>query len=662
MSTLLLIALLPFVLIALALHGVYEAKHTIKEQQKEISSLSDRIDRLASKLSALEKTETGNRHVDISASTIDGEYAEKSSDESQPPVYIPPTNAATTSPEQTPPAHVYQSEERPGKRERGRGGLESIIGENILSKTGILILVIGLGFFVKYAIDNDWITETGRTVMGILAGFILWGIAFRIRNAYRNFSSVLAGGGFAVEFVTVGLAYNYYSLFPSWVAFTILITITAVMTLASLRLDRMELALIATAGGFVAPFLTGSSDGSFITLCSYMLILDMGMAVVAIRRNWHVISMTCIAITYPILLIAHFSSITNSESVGALFACAYFLIFYAVMAFSTWRCIRGAFPSGWLPVFTAVNDIAFFCTAYFLFAEDKTLTAYRSLVPFVVSAFSLAVLAIYLKNSKISELRQATSNGIKRTVNSCLMLYGWAGILFFLAGCAVCLYQYCKGDISYMAFTGITILTLTAVLPTNLSGIYIRCLFPGICALLYLIQTVFHGQGIDSLIFAGVNLAFFALLLVIFLRDNKRGACAGKKSEKSSIVYLNICLSLTLPAAAYLILDGTGASRWWNTCFSLTVAAVATLQMIAGMRMHIKNLRILALASYAVVVVKLLLNDVWTMPPVSRICVFILLGVLLLAVSFLYQKLKETVFKADGENSDRDRIPRQDEC
>lgn len=127
-------------------------------------------------------------------------------------------------------------------------------------------------------------------------------------------------------------------------------------------------------------------------------------------------------------------------------------------------------------------------------------------------------------------------------------------------------------------------------------------------------------------------------------------------------MYLNIYLSLTLPAAAYLILDGTGASRWWNTCFSLTVAAVATLQMIAGMRMHIKNLRMLALASYAVVVVKLLLNDVWSMPPVSRICVFILLGVLLLAVSFLYQKLKETVFKADDENSDRDRIPRQDEC
>lgn len=662
MSILLLIALLPFVLIAIALHGVYEAKHTIKEQQKEITSLSDKIDRLASKLSAFEKTETGERHVDICASTIDGEYAEKSSDESQPPVYIPPTNAATTSPEQTPPEHIYQPEERPGKRERERGGLESIIGENILSKTGILILVIGLGFFVKYAIDNDWITETGRTVMGILAGFILWGIAFRIRNAYRNFSSVLAGGGFAVEFVTVGLAYNYYSLFPSWVAFTILITITAVMTLASLRLDRMELALIATAGGFVAPFLAGSSDGSFITLCSYMLILDMGMAVVAIRRNWHVISMTCIAITYPILLIAHFSSVTNSESVGALFACAYFLIFYAVMAFSTWRCIRGAFPSGWLLVFTAVNDIAFFCTAYFLFAEDKTLTAYRSLVPFAVSAFSFAVLAIYLKNSKISELRQATSNGIKRTVNSCLMLYGWAGILFFLAGCAVCLYQYCKGDISYMAFTGITILTLTAVLPTNLSGIYIRRLFPGICALLYIIQTIFHGQGIASIIFTGINFAFFALLLILFLRDNKRGAFAGKKSDKSSIVYLNICLSLTLPAAAYLILDGTGASRWWNTCFSLTVAAVATLQMIAGMRRHIKNLRMLALASYAVVVVKLMLNDVWTMPPVSRICVFILLGVLLLAVSFLYQKLKETVFKADDENSDRDRIPRQDEC
>ena len=47
---------------------------------------------------------------------------------------------------------------------------EKFIGENLFGKIGILIFVIGVGFFVKYAIDKNWINETFRTVLGFLTG------------------------------------------------------------------------------------------------------------------------------------------------------------------------------------------------------------------------------------------------------------------------------------------------------------------------------------------------------------------------------------------------------------------------------------------------------------------------------------------------------------
>ena len=51
--------------------------------------------------------------------------------------------------------------------------LEKFIGENLINKIGILILVLGISFFVKYAIDKDWINEPARVGIGILCGSLL---------------------------------------------------------------------------------------------------------------------------------------------------------------------------------------------------------------------------------------------------------------------------------------------------------------------------------------------------------------------------------------------------------------------------------------------------------------------------------------------------------
>lgn len=93
-----------------------------------------------------------------------------------------------------------------------RRNIERLVGENLFSKIGILVLIIGVCFFVKYAIDRDWINEVARTSLGMVAGFGLWGVAYKLRDNYRNFSSMLAGGGFAICFASVGIGYNYYSL------------------------------------------------------------------------------------------------------------------------------------------------------------------------------------------------------------------------------------------------------------------------------------------------------------------------------------------------------------------------------------------------------------------------------------------------------------------
>ena len=74
--------------------------------------------------------------------------------------------------------------------------------------------------------------------------------------------------------------------------------------------------------------------------------------------------------------------------------------------------------------------------------------------------------------------------------------------------------------------------------------------------------------------------------------------------------------------------------------------------MCLGMRIHSKPIRIVSLAEFGIVLAKLVLIDVWTMQAVGKIIVFISLGVILLTLSFLYQKLKNVLFGEGPEEKE----------
>jgi uncharacterized membrane protein len=63
----------------------------------------------------------------------------------------------------------------------------------------------------------------------------------------------------------------------------------------------------------------------------------------------------------------------------------------------------------------------------------------------------------------------------------------------------------------------------------------------------------------------------------------------------------------------------------------------------SGMRYSFKPLRIIALVLFGITLIKLFVFDIRNIPPAGKILAFILLGVLLLIVSFMYQRLKKLI-------------------
>mgnify|MGYP000488369546 CR=1 FL=1 len=133
-----------------------------------------------------------------------------------------------------------------------------------------------------------------RTVLGFLTGSALLVVAERLQKKYRTFSSLLAGGAFAVFYLTVAIAFHFYHLFPQTVAFIILIATTLFMSILSILYDRRELAIISLVGGFLAPFLVSTGNGNYLVLFTYMSILNLGMFGLSIYMKWGRTSDDCI--------------------------------------------------------------------------------------------------------------------------------------------------------------------------------------------------------------------------------------------------------------------------------------------------------------------------------------------------------------------------------
>jgi hypothetical protein len=80
----------------------------------------------------------------------------------------------------------------------------------------------------------------------------------------------------------------------------------------------------------------------------------------------------------------------------------------------------------------------------------------------------------------------------------------------------------------------------------------------------------------------------------------------------------------------------------WGVC--------AFILVMLGIRNQEKTYRIQAFAVFALIILKLFLFDVWNMSEGGRIAAFVFLGIVLLVVSFLYQKLKNLLLDPGDNN------------
>jgi len=611
----------------------------IAEQLRGSSLLGDRLSALERRLQAIEKSlsswESGRTAESKPAaapsihtpSPLSPAMIEPSSPPPPPLLPIPPLShlREISAPPQVnifaaPPLHSSKP------KSSSSLDLETLIGGRWLNRIGIVAIISAVTFFLKYAFDNNWIGPSGRVGIGVLLGAAMlpWS-QWLLKRGYSYFSEGIAGLGAAVMYLSIWAGCQYYKLFSLDVGFFAMIIVTAGMGAVALGRNSQRIALLSLFGGFLTPILVSEGKDAQVVLFTYLLILGAGLLVIELRRDWR--SLTPISfLLSQFYFWGWYSEFYRPDKLErtVIFATLFFLLYAALPV------IRSVRFSGLreLDVLVVVaNSFAYLGALYImLWPNDRW-------------PLTLLVLALSAGQILVARLVPPPKPG--------------------------------ESPLTRLLFAGLALTFATLAIPIRLDGKWITLAFAIEGAIL--VWTGFRSLtghlrtgGYFLLALAAIRLLIFPLPAVQFLFNQRFAAyavliiCFGvalyaAREHSSSVsgeelsalgafavainVFALIALSLELwdhfGSHAGLGID-SGLAQ--HLALSLLWTAYASGLIALGVKRESALLRWQALVVFGLVVLKVFIYDSSFLERFYRIVSFFILGLVLLTVSFLYQR------------------------
>jgi uncharacterized membrane protein len=165
--------------------------------------------------------------------------------------------------------------------------LESVVGGQWLNRLGILAVLVGISYFLKLAFENDWIGPAARVLTGLLCGIglLAWSERFRSRG-FATFAYSLKAIGLGTLYLSLWASSQFYHVVSPVVAFAGMVAVTLTSAILALLQDSELLAAGALVGGFLTPILVSSNQNQEGALLSYLLLLDLGAFWMVWEKRW----------------------------------------------------------------------------------------------------------------------------------------------------------------------------------------------------------------------------------------------------------------------------------------------------------------------------------------------------------------------------------------
>lgn len=520
--------------------------------------------------------------------------------------------------------------------------LESMIAGRWLNRIGIVAVLLAVAFFLKFAFDNDWVGPTGRVAIGLLAGTgLLVGSQRLFGKGYTYFSEGIAALGGGVLFLSIFAAFDFYQLIPQPAAFVSLLAVTAALGGLALGRDSERLAVLALGAGFATPGLLGTDEQ--LPLFTFVAILVACFLFAAWRKGWRWVAPVALLGT----LIYLFGWYEDSYSAKRLLpTLAFCTLFFA--EFATYLLLRTSVdpddarrPRTAELLLFPVNAGWYGLILYLLLYEDHR--------------WWLTAAAIVLGALHLGAARLVTAGDPEKTHAARLVLAGLAltfvtaAIPIRLEGKAITVAWAIEGallvwggfraNVKALRLAGMALLLTVIVLLVAQSGATERLLLNA-RFLSFAVVVVALGLSAYWARSRWDELGRDERLLFDFAGIAVNGVAVWGLSEEIWYALGRQQLELDTKLARQM-----GLSVLW--------AVTASLLILVGARWKSAALRWQGLVLLGLTVIKVFVLDLSFLERAYRIASFLVLGVVLLVVSFWYQKSLARADEDDARENDR---------
>ncbi len=346
---------------------------------------------------------------------------------------------------------------------------EKFIGENLISKIGIAITVLGVGIGAKYAIDNNMISPLTRVIFGYMMGIGLMAFSLKLKKNYASFSAVLLSGAMAIMYFITYFAYAYYALFPQTMAFGLMVLFTLFTVYAAIQYDQAIIAHIGLVGAYAVPFFLSDGSGKVAILYAYMAVINTGILTVAFKKYWKSLYYASFVLTWLIYSVWFFSSfsVQTHFTLSLIYLVVFFFIFYATFL---------AYKIGRQEKFNRSDVIMLMINAFLFFGIGYQILDSHEAGTYFLGLFALVNAVIH-------------------------------------AGVSLVIYRHQGADKNLFYFVvGLVMVFITLAIPIQLDGSWVTLLWVGQAALLFWIGRTKAVSMYEKLAYPLMLLSFFSIL------------------------------------------------------------------------------------------------------------------------------------------------------
>jgi uncharacterized membrane protein len=557
-----------------------------------------------------------------------------------PPPPLPPV-VSTRQPGVPAPPSVSRAPAAPPPPERDN--LEAKIGKVWINRIAIIAILCGVAFFIQYAFQNNWIGPGGRVAIGIFAGIavLLWSERFRSQG-YLAFSYSFKALGIGILYFSLwGAGPQGYSLVPNQVVFAAMIAVTAAAITLALTQNAEILAFYAILGGFATPILMSTKENHEVALFSYLALLDLALLIVVAFKPWRRLMWACFLGTVILFSAWFLEWYTPSQrNVTVFFAALFFAIFAAIplvtpLEKSRWH--KGI--STTLILLPMFNAAFFFLALFAMYGQEKT----------TLTWYALALAGVYLTMSSLFRQRANADPDTLKLIN---MLHVAVAIAFITIAIPL------KLDAHWITIGWLIESAVLLFVGVRTNTSFLRY-FAGIALALGVLRLLItDSDHIQNTLIFNTRFATYVVAIAIMGAILYFGERVASNREMTAIKLAGVALNLlalvalTLEAHDYFYraiqasLDNRGFPTpmtsdlrlAWAFSYSAIWLIYGTSLMAFGFWKRDAFVRWQALVLMAFTIGKVFIYDTWSLDKVYRILSFIALGVVLMAISFIYQR------------------------